>query len=78
MKFHWKPKLGIHSLVWDEAQKIAGKDPDFNRKDLREAIEDGNFPEFELGVQLIEEKEEFRFDFDILDPPSFGPKKKCR
>ena len=53
MKFHWKPLLGVHSLVWDEAQKIAGKDPDFNRRDLWEAIEAGDFPEWELGVQLV-------------------------
>ena len=51
MKFHWKPLLGVHSLVWDEAQKIAGVDPDFHRRDLWEAIEAGAFPEYELGVQ---------------------------
>ncbi len=55
VKFHWKPKLGKHSLVWDEAQKLAGKDPDFHRRDLWEAIAQGNFPEWELGVQLVEE-----------------------
>ena len=54
VKFHWKPKLGVHGLVWDEAQKIAGKDPDFHRRDLWEAIESGNFPEWELGVQLVQ------------------------
>ena len=68
VKFHLKPVLGVHSLVWDETQKIAGKDPDFNRKDLQESIDNGNFPEFELGVQLLPEEDEFSLDFDILDP----------
>jgi len=68
VKFHWKPLLGVHSLVWDEAQKLAGKDPDFSRRDLWEAIEMGDFPEFELGVQIVEEEDEFKFDFDLLDP----------
>jgi catalase len=73
VKFHWKPVAGVHSLVWDETQKIAGKDPDFNRRDLWESIEMGNFPEFELGVQIIEESEEFDFDFDILDATKIWP-----
>lgn len=72
-KFHWKPLLGVHSLVWDEVQKLAGKDPDFNRRDLWERIEDGNFPEFELGVQLVDEDDEFAFDFDLLDPTKIIP-----
>nr|WP_225941947.1 catalase [Sporosarcina limicola] len=73
VKFHWKPALGIHSLVWDEAQKIAGKDSDYQRRDLWESIEHGNFAEFELGVQMIEEKDEFMFDFDILDATKIWP-----
>jgi len=73
VKFHWKPVLGVHSLVWDEAQKLAGKDPDFHRRDLYEAIEMGNYPEFELGVQMIDEEDEFKFDFDILDPTKIWP-----
>ncbi|MDQ0861354.1 catalase [Bacillus sp. V2I10] len=73
VKFHWKPKLGVHSLVWDEAQKLAGKDPDFHRRDLYEAIENGDYPEYELGVQMIEEEDEFNFDFDILDPTKLWP-----
>ncbi|GIP40507.1 catalase-2 [Paenibacillus sp. J31TS4] len=73
VKFHWKPVLGVHSLVWDETQKVAGKDPDFNRRDLWEAIESGNYPEFEFGVQLIKEEDEFNFDFDILDPTKIWP-----
>nr|WP_246602831.1 catalase [Sporosarcina aquimarina] len=76
VKFHWKPKLGVHSLVWDEAQKISGKDPDFHRRDLWESIENGNFVEFELGVQLLEEKDEFKFDFDILDPTKIWPEEE--
>ncbi len=76
VKFHWKPKLGVHSLVWDEAQKIAGKDPDFNRRDLWDAINKGDFPEFELGVQMIEEHQEFDFDFDILDATKFWPEEQ--
>ena len=66
----------MHSLVWDEAQKIAGKDPDFNRRDLWDAINKGDFPEFELGVQMIEEDQEFDFDFDILDATKFWPEEQ--
>jgi catalase len=73
VKFHWKPLLGMHSLVWDEAQKIAGKDPDFLRRDLWEAIEMGHYPEYEFGVQMIEEQDEFKFDFDVLDPTKIWP-----
>ncbi|KAB8130722.1 catalase [Gracilibacillus oryzae] len=73
VKFHWKPVLGTHSVVWDEAQKINGKDPDFHRRDLWEAIENGDYPEFELGVQMVPEEDEFRFDFDILDPTKLWP-----
>ncbi|WP_413377448.1 catalase [Alkalihalobacillus sp. 1P02AB] len=73
VKFHWKPILGVHSVVWDEAQKINGKDPDFHRADLYQAIEEGDYPEYELGVQIISEKDEFIFDFDILDPTKLWP-----
>jgi catalase len=73
VKFHWKPVLGTHSLVWDEAQKISGKDPDFHRRDLWESIENGDFPEYELGLQIIAEEDEFDFDFDILDPTKLWP-----
>lgn len=76
VKFHWKPKLGVHSLVWDEAQQIAGKDPDFNRRDLWEAIEAENYPEWELGVQLIPESDEFSFDFDLLDATKLIPEEQ--
>jgi catalase len=72
-KFHWKPLLGAHSVVWDEAQKISGKDPDFHRRDLWEAIEEGNFPEYELGLQIIAEKDELAYGFDLLDPTKLLP-----
>ena len=73
VKFHWKPKLGAHSLAWDETQKIAGKDPDFNRRDLWESIESGQFPEWELGLQIVEEADADNFDFDLLDPTKIIP-----
>jgi len=73
VKFHWKPIKGVKSLVWDEAQKISGKDPDFHRRDLFEAIERGDYPEWELGLQIVEEKDEFKFDFDLLDPTKIIP-----
>jgi len=73
IKWHWRPTLGTSSLVWDETQKIAGKDPDFNRRDLWEAIEMGDYPEWELCVQMIEESQEHDFDFDILDATKLWP-----
>ncbi|MDB5100486.1 MAG: katE [Cyanobacteria bacterium RYN_339] len=73
VKFHWKPVKGMQSLVWDEAQKIAGKDADFNRRDMAEAIDRGDFLEWELGIQVVEEKDEFAFDFDLLDPTKLLP-----
>jgi catalase len=73
VRFHWKPVAGKASLVWDEAQKLTGRDPDFHRRDLWEAIEAGDYPEFELGLQLIPEENEFDFDFDLLDPTKLIP-----
>ncbi|MEZ0309602.1 MAG: catalase, partial [Ramlibacter sp.] len=73
VKFHWKPKLGKHALVWDEAQKIAGKDADFHRRDLWEAIAQGNFPEWELGVQLVTETKAKSLGFDLLDATKLIP-----
>ncbi|CAI3143190.1 Catalase HPII [Acinetobacter calcoaceticus] len=73
VKFHWTPKQGLSALVWDEAQKLAGKDPDFHRRDLYEAIEQGVYPEWELGVQIVEEQDEMKFDFDLLDPTKIIP-----
>ena len=72
-KFHWKPRLGTHSLVWDEAVKISGADPDFHRRDLWEAIESGNFPEWELGLQTFSEAEAAEFSFDVLDSTKLIP-----
>ncbi|AFR94246.1 catalase [Cryptococcus neoformans C23] len=73
VKYHWIPHLGIHSLVWDEALKVAGQDPDFHRRDLWDAIEVGAYPKWELGVQLIPEEDEHKFDFDILDSTKIIP-----
>jgi catalase len=72
-KFHWKPLLGTHSLVWDEAVKIAGADPDFHRRDLWEAIESGNYPEWEFGIQTFSEAEAEKFSFDVLDSTKLIP-----
>jgi len=76
VKYHWKPVTGVHSNVSDEAQKIAGKDPDFHRRDLWESIEKGNYPEYELGVQIITEEDELKFDFDILDSTKLIPEEQ--
>ncbi|MFN1219172.1 catalase [Chryseobacterium kwangjuense] len=76
VKFHFKPKLGVHSVAWDEAQKISGADPDFHRRDLWEAIENGDFPEWDFGVQLIPEEDEHQFDFDLLDPTKIVPEEE--
>jgi catalase len=73
VKFHWKPKLGVHGLAWDEAQKIAGKDADFHRRDLWEAIESGSFPEWELGVQILSAAKAEELGFDILDSTKLIP-----
>ena len=73
IKWHWKPLKGVHSLVWDESQKIAGKDADFHRRDLFEAIERGDYPQWELGIQVVEEEDEFKFDFDLLDATKLIP-----
>jgi catalase len=73
VKFHWKPKLGIHGLPWEESQALGGLDPDYHRRDLWDSIKAGSFPEWELGVQLISEKDEFKFPFDLLDPTKIVP-----
>ena len=73
VKFHWKPKLGIHSVTWDEAVKISGADSDFHRRDLWEAIDSGQFPEWELGVQIVPEEDEHKFEFDLLDATKLIP-----
>ncbi|MGA0571031.1 catalase [Variovorax sp. VNK109] len=73
VKFHWNPTAGTHSLVWDEAVKISGADPDYHRRDLWERIESGAFPEYELGVQVFTEEQADKFSFDILDPTKIVP-----
>lgn len=73
VRFHWKPVAGKASMVWDESQKLTGRDPDFHRRELWEAIEAGDYPEFELGFQLIPEEDEFKYDFDLLDPTKLIP-----
>ncbi len=73
VKFHWRPKLGMASVVWDEALKISGADPDFHRRDLWNAISEGNFPEWELGVQLFDEEFANKFEFDVLDATKLIP-----
>jgi catalase len=73
VKFHWKPLSGVHGLAWDEAQKLAGKDPDFHRRDLADAIDAGHFPEWELGVQVVEEADATRYGFDLLDATKLIP-----
>jgi len=73
VKFHWQPKLGTHSQVWDEAVKVSGADPDFHRRDLWEAIDAGEYPEWELGLQVFTQEEADAFSFDILDPTKIVP-----
>lgn len=73
VRFHWKPVNGVQSLIWDEAVKISGADPDFNRRDLFESIEKGHFPEWHLGVQLFTEEEAEKFPFDHLDATKLIP-----
>ncbi len=73
VKFHWNPVAGTHSLVWDEAVKISGADPDFHRRDLWEAIEAGAYPEYELGLQIFTEEQAEKFTFDVLDATKIVP-----
>lgn len=73
VKFHWIPKLGVHSLVWDENLKLAGQDPDFHRKDLMEAIDNKMYPKWDFAIQVIPEEKEHDFDFDILDATKIWP-----
>jgi catalase len=73
VKFHWRPKLGMQSVLWDEAMKISGADPDFHRRDIWNAINEGAFPEWELSVQLFDGKFAEQFDFDVLDATKLIP-----
>jgi len=76
VKFHWKPKLGMQSVTWDEAVKINGADPDFHRRDLWDAITSGDLPEWELGVQLFDDAFADDFAFDVLDPTKLIPEEE--
>jgi catalase len=76
VKFHWKPKLGLQSVVWNEAVKINGADPDFHRRDLWNAIQTGRFPEWELGLQLFDDKFADEFEFDVLDATKLIPEEQ--
>ncbi|NHB57938.1 catalase [Acinetobacter sp. 194] len=73
VKFHWTPKQGVAQVVWDEALKLNGKDPDFHRRDLTDAINQGNYPEWVLGAQIFTEEEAAKWDFDVLDPTKLVP-----
>jgi catalase len=72
-KFHWKPALGVHSLVWNEAQRLGGIDPDFHRRDLARAIDERQFPQYDFGVQLLAENDVRKVRFDVLDPTKIWP-----
>lgn len=76
VKFHWRPKLGLQSVLWDEAVKINGADPDFHRRDLWDSIQSGSFPEWELGLQLFDEAFAESFDFDVLDATKIIPEEE--
>ncbi|RVV99950.1 catalase [Mesobaculum littorinae] len=76
VKFHWKPKLGLQSVVWDEAVTIMGADPDFHRRDLWQAIQNGDFPEWELGVQVFDDDFADSFEFDVLDATKLIPEEQ--
>ncbi|MGH9074272.1 MAG: catalase, partial [Acidimicrobiales bacterium] len=76
VKFHWKPKQGLQSVVWNEAVKLNGADPDFHRRDLWDAIDRGAFPEWELGLQLFDDDFADRFPFDVLDATKIIPEEE--
>ena len=77
VKFHWKPKMGLQSVVWDEAVKGNGADPDRHRRDLWDAIDRADFPAWDLGVQLFDQDFADAFDFDVLDPTKLIPEEDC-
>lgn len=76
VKFHWKPKLGMQSVLWNEAVKINGADPDFHRRDMWDAVTAGDFPEWELGVQVFDDSFAEKFAFDVLDPTKLIPEEE--
>lgn len=73
VRFKWEPRLGVHSLLLDEANVIGGIDPDFHRRDIIEAINKGVYPEYDLGIQIIPEEDEFKYNFDVLDDTKLWP-----
>jgi catalase len=73
VRFQWRPVLGVHSFLQEESLIIGGLDPDFHRRDIYEAIQRGVYPEYEFGVQMIEEEKEYAYDFDVLDPTKLWP-----
>lgn len=77
VKFHWKPKAGTHSLIWEEAVQVSGCDPDFHRRDLWQLIEDGHYPEWELGLQIFNEADAAEWPFDVLDATKLIPEELC-
>jgi catalase len=76
VKFHWKPKQGLQSVAWNEAVKINGADPDFHRRDLWDAISSGDYPEWELGLQVFDDEFADAFEFDVLDPTKIIPEER--
>ncbi|MFA1822661.1 catalase [Virgibacillus oceani] len=76
VRFKWEPKLGVHSLLLDEANIIGGVDPDFHRRDIIEAVNKGAYPEYDLGIQLIPEEDQFKYDFDVLDDTKLWPEEQ--
>ncbi len=78
VKFHWKPKQGLQSVVWNEAVKINGADPDFHRRDLWDAIQNKDYPEWELGIQVLDDSFVQNFPFDILDPTKIIPEEEVK
>lgn len=73
VKFHWIPKAGLVSNLWDEQQKTSGKDPDYSRRDFYDSIQSGVFPEWELGIQIVKPQDADKFDFDLLDSTKIIP-----
>ncbi len=76
VKFHWKPKQGMQSVVWNEALKINGMDPDFHRRDMWDAVDSGDFPEWQLGIQVFDDEFAEKFEFDVLDPTKLIPEEQ--
>ena len=76
VKFHWKPRLGLQSVIWNEALKVNGADPDFHRRDMWDAIDAGNFPQWDLGIQVFDDEFAEKFEFDVLDATKIIPEEQ--